>query len=410
MSSRLLLIFPTNSYQSTSFMEAAAALGVEVVVACERAQALDAVVSGTTLTVNLQDLDESVATIKAFAKPNPLRAIVGVDDHTALLAAKASAALSLLGNPVHAVQAAGNKYTMRCVLQDAGLRTPRFSLRFADQDGGRCAASFYPCVLKPIRLAASRGVIRADDDDEFNAAFTRICELLRRPSVAERSGKDANKILIEEFIPGKEVALEGLMVGGQLELLALFDKPDPLDGPFFAETMYVTPSRLRLGLQRELVAVAADGARALGLTEGPVHAELRHNDAGIWLVEIAARTIGGLCARTLHFGAHISLEEVVLRHALQMKVDTKRPEGGASGVTMLPVLKRGYLRGIEGLDAARLIPGVEDVVITIGPDTFAEPLPEGDRYLGFIFARGTNPEEVEASLRASYALLSVHIE
>ena len=409
MRSRILLILPTYTYQAAPFLAAADELGAEVVVASEQPQALDAVVANKTLTVNLDDLDAGVYTIEEFARSWPLDAVVGVDDHSALLAARASESLSLRGNSPASVRAAGNKLRMRRALRDAGLQTPPFVLCDADAGPANDQLPSFPCVLKPIRLAASRGVIRADDEAQFTAAFERIRRILAHPAVADRSGVDADKILVEEYIQGTEVALEGLLENGQLQLLALFDKPDPLEGPYFAETFYVTPSRLGPRLQHELVMAAAEGAHALGLTEGPIHAELRFNDDGVWIVEIAARTIGGLCARTLRFEAHISLEELVLRHALGKEVNTLRT-GGASGVMMIPVPNRGVLRAVDGLDAARAMPGVEEIVVSIAVGTPVEPLPEGDRYLGFIFARDATSDAVEGALRTAYQALSIAIE
>ena len=409
MRSRLLLILPTHTYQAAPFLAAADELGADVVVASEQPQAMDHVVANKTLTVDLGDLDVAVDTIERFARTLPFDAVVGVDDHSALLAARASETLSLRGNSAAAVRAAGNKHLMRRAFREGGLQTPPFVLCDVEAGPAPDQVPGFPCVLKPIRLAASRGVIRADDEAQFAAAFERIRSILAHPAVADRSGVDADKILVEGYIPGTEVALEALLAHGELQALALFDKPDPLEGPYFAETLYVTPSRLEPRLQQELVTAAAEGTRALGLTEGPIHAELRFNDDGVWIVEIAARTIGGLCARTLRFGAHISLEELVLRHALGKEVSPVRT-GGASGVMMMPVPSRGVLRAIDGLDAARSMPGVEEVVVTIAMGTPVEPLPEGDRYLGFIFARDATSGAVEETLRAAYAKLSIAIE
>lgn len=409
MSPRLLLVLPTSTYQAAPFLAAADELGAEVVVAAEKPQALDAVVANKTLTVDFGDIEASVDTIAQFAATWPLDGVVGVDDQSALLAARARETLSLPGNAAAAVRAAGNKHLMRRALQDAGLPTPPFILCETEAGPAPDLVPGFPCVLKPIRLAASRGVIRTDDEAQFAVAFERIRGILARPAVAERSGVDADKILVEGYIPGAEVALEGLLENGQLQLLALFDKPDPLEGPYFAETLYVTPSRLGRRRQQELVTAAAAGARALGLTEGPIHAELRFNDDGVWIVEIAARTIGGLCARMLRFGTHTSLEELVLRQALGKKVDTLRA-GGASGVMMIPVPSRGILRAVDGLDAARAMPAVEEIVVSIARGTWVEPLPEGDRYLGFIFARAAAPKAVEEALRSAHQALSIGID
>jgi biotin carboxylase len=410
MIQKLLLILPTTTYSASAFMHAASQLDIEVVVASERRQALEAVAPGKTLALDFFDLDKAVGQIEEFAREQPLQAILGVDDHTAVLAALASEALRLPHNPPQAVQAANNKYLMRRILAAANIPSPAFTLLALEDDPQHLSGQVnYPCVLKPLFLAASRGVIRADSPESFIAAFERIAALLSQPKTARRGGPAAQHLLVEDFIPGTEVALEGLLSSGQLKLLALFDKPDLLEGPFFAETLYITPSRLPHDLQESIKARTQEAARALGLKDGPVHAELRFNDTGIWIVEIAARLIGGLCARILRFGTGVSLEELILRHAVGHSVAALEVQEEAAGVMMLPVPQKGMLRQVWGLDAARLIPHIEDIVLTIPLEQKVEPLPEGDRYLGFIFARGPSPARVEAALRQAYNQLDVVI-
>jgi biotin carboxylase len=248
-------------------------------------------------------------------------------------------------------------------------------------------------------------VIRANDREEFAAAWRRIEKILEEPEVAAKGGQAASEILVEDFIEGREVALEGLLREGELKVLALFDKPDPLDGPFFEETIYVTPSRLPAEIQERVAQVASHGALALGLRDGPVHAELRVNDAGAWLIEIAARSIGGLCSRTLRFGTGMSLEEVILRHALRMEMPEPEREKRAAGVMMIPIPRAGTLEEVRGLEEARAVPGIEDVTISMHPGQRVVPLPEGSRYLGFLFSRAESPERAEEALREAHSRL-----
>jgi biotin carboxylase len=331
---------------------------------------------------------------------------VAADDGTSLIAALAAERLGLPANPPAAARAAGHKGESRRRLQAAGVAVPRFAVHpLAGGPEGPARETRYPCVLKPLALSASRGVIRADDPASFAAAWRRIERILERSRSERRPADDEARrsILVEAFVPGPEVALEGLLRGGRLEALALFDKPDPLDGPFFEETLYLTPSRHPAPLQAEVERVAATAARALGLREGPVHAELRLPPSGPVVLEVAARSIGGLCARTLRFGAGISLEEVIVAHAMGMGLERIRRERRAAGVMMLPIPAAGILHGVSGIEAARAVPGVEDVVVTIPAGRQVEPLPEGDAYLGFLFARGDEPAEVEVALRRGHA-------
>jgi biotin carboxylase len=298
---------------------------------------------------------------------------------------------------------------MREAFAEAGVRSPGYTrLHVTDDPEAAAGRVAYPCVLKPTILAGSRGVIRADDPAAFVDAFRRIAAILAEPDVTALEG--AHEVLVEDFIPGREVALEGLLVGDELHVLALFDKPDPLDGPFFEETIYVTPSRLPGETQALIAAEVRWAARALGLTEGPVHAELRVNERGPWVVEIAARTIGGLCARTLRFGAGISLEELVVRHALGIEQDSLDREHPAAGVMMIPVPGSGVFRAVRGRETARAVPGIEDVVISAHPGQELVPLPEGSRYVGFIFARAESPQAVEAALRQGHRRLAFDLD
>jgi len=407
---RLLLLVPTTSYRIADFMAAATRSGIEVVVGSNRKLALDALSGGATLAVDLRDTDRGLTQILAYAARRPLSAIVGIDDETTVLAARAAEALGLPHNDPGAVAASGDKFAMRTRLAAAGLPSPRFR-RFSPDDNPATAAreASYPCVLKPVALAASRGVIRADDADAFVAAFRRIVAILDDADVTAL-GATARHILVEDYIPGREVALEGLLMGGALEVLALFDKPDPLEGPFFEETIYVTPSRLAPPVRARIAEATARAVAALGLREGPVHAELRVTDDGVRVIEVAARSIGGLCSRVLEFGAGLSLEDVILRHALRRNDLVTERAATPAGVMMIPIPAAGVLRGVEGLAAARAVPGIADLRITIPKGQRVVPLPEGNRYLGFLFARGESPAEVEATLRTAHAALRFSIE
>ena len=403
---RILLLLPTRTYRTEDFLAAALGLGVEVVVASERANALAAERPDELLALDFLDPAAAAREAAAFARAHPLDAVVPVDDDTTVVAAAISAALGQPHNSVASAAAARDKHLMRALLARAGVPVPHYTLCSLDEDPGAVAARVgYPCVVKPLFLSASRGVIRADEPDGFVAAVRRLAAILEIPDVAERGGEAARQYLVEAFVPGEEVALEGLLLKGELQVLALFDKPDPLEGPFFEETIYVTPSRLGADVQAEIAATTARAARALGLVEGPIHAELRVNRDGPWVIEIAARSIGGLCSRTLRFGTGLSLEELILRHALGMEIPSLERERRAAGVMMLPIPRRGTLREVRGQDAAKAVPGVEEVAVTAHLGQELIPLPEGAAYLGFLFARAETPEAVEAALHEAHRRL-----
>ncbi|MSP61270.1 MAG: ATP-grasp domain-containing protein [Myxococcales bacterium] len=395
-------------------------MGIEITVGTDRCQTLarlwpDAAFGGS-LPLDFRHPMRALEEIVAAASERPFAAILPTGDETAVLAALAARALGLPGNSPEATYAARNKQRMRELLRAAEVPCPAFSVLSLDGEPPSRPPVGFPCVVKPLLLSASRGVIRADDPASFAAAFSRVRALLARPDLAQADDDPARReVLVEEFVPGVEVALEGLLSAGALRVLALFDKPDPLDGPFFEETIYVTPSRLPAEAQAAIAEVTRLAAKAMGLREGPVHAELRWNARGPHVIEVAARSIGGLCSRTLRFGLGDtrdpggdearSLEELVLAHALGRDSDGLLRRTGASGVMMVPIPRAGVLQSIDGVEAARAVPGIEDAVITVRPGEKLVPLPEGASYLGFLFARGERPEEVESSLREAHARL-----
>lgn len=389
---RVLLLLPTATYRATDFLRAAQHLDVEVVIGCDEPQALAAGMGDRAVVVAFDEPDSGASAVVALHERRPIDAVIAVDEQGVLAAATAAARLGFAHNPPDAVAATRDKAVSRHLFAAAGVPQPRFAVT---DDPDDIPDIGFPCVVKPVSLSASRGVIRADNPAAARSAARRVRAIVDGP------------ILVEEYVPGAEVALEGLLRNGTLEVLALFDKPDPLVGPYFEETIYVTPSRLLQHDQARVRDLTARAAAAVGLVEGPVHAEVRLTGARAWVIELAARSIGGLCARALRFGAGISLEEVILRHALGRSLDGLTREVAASGVMMLPIPRAGTLERIEGQDAARSVPGITGLEITVASGRRLEPLPEGDRYLGFLFARADTPAHVEAALRAAHAQLHI---
>jgi biotin carboxylase len=395
---RVLLILPSATYRAHDFTHAAAGLGVDLVVASDRRQAMSSFLGDHALVLPLQRPDQAAQRVVEHNERLPLDAVVAVDDQGVKTAALAAQALGLKTSDPAAVARTRDKHAMRRALAQAGVPQPAFS--YVPPSGAVPGDLAFPVVVKPLGLAASRGVIRADDAAGARAAADRIRAIVGDPGAP---------LLVESFVPGDEVAVEGLLRGGRLETLAIFDKPDPLDGPYFEETIYVTPSRKPAATVEAIERATAAAAEALGLSEGPIHAELRVNDGEVTLLEVAARSIGGLCSRALRFGAGVSLEEVILRHALDLPLDDLQRADVASGVMMLPIPRRGVLHEVGGQDAARAVPGIAGLEISIARGRQVEPLPEGDRYLGFLFARGETPDQVEQALRTAHGKLTVDI-
>jgi biotin carboxylase len=388
---RVLLVLPTTTYRAADFLKAAATLGASVVVATEDEPPL---LAERAVRVDLDDPDAAAIAMVERDDDLPIDAVVAVDDRGVLPAAHAALRLGLPHNPPDAVAATRDKAKLRALLAAGEVSQPDFEVLVGDE----LPALAYPLVLKPLDRSGSTGVIRVDDAADARAVIDRI----RRIVDDERA-----PVLAERFVPGDEVSVEGLLRAGELEVLAVFDKPDPLDGPYFEETIYVTPSRHDT---EPIARVVADACRAVGLIEGPVHAEARVSNGKVVLIEVAARSIGGLCSRSLSFGAGVSLEELILRHALGMPLDDLARERAASGVMMLPIPRTGTLREVAGRDEARAVPGIAGLEISVPPGRTVRTLPEGDRYLGFLFARGETPADVEASLREASARLTVRID
>ncbi len=413
-SGRVLLLVPTTTYRIGDFLEAAQRLGIEVAVGSNHQHVLQEFSDGRTIDMDFDDIDHGISQIIEYAGKYPLKAIVGIDEETTLLAAAAARAMGLRGNDPDAVKATRNKLLFRTRLANSGLPAPQFSTIDINEDPAVAALQFsLPVVLKPLALSASRGVIRADTQDEFASAITRIGAIIKNSGIAPEC---TQHILVEKYIPGEEVALEGILEDGELTVLALFDKPDPLVGPFFEETIYVTPSCLPEFQKSAIYSTVRDAVSHLGLSQGPIHAELRINNDGVWLIELASRSIGGQCARALQFGGQVKLEDVILRQAIGLGAFDENNSAAterqypASGVMMIPIPTAGKLCQVKGLDAARASEGISAVTINIAIGETLVPVPEGNRYLGFIFAKGTTPQAVEANLRRAHDLLEFIIE
>ena len=401
---RVILLMSPATYRGGAFLSAAKRLNLEVVVGIDLPETL-AEYWHVPLGVDFTAPQASVQTIVEYAQEHPIAAILSVDDAASELAAFASEALGLAHNSPKAAEAARDKLLMRSLMSKGGAPCPVFRPFSLSADPAWVATRVtYPCVVKPLRLSGSRGVIRANNPDELVAAFNRTSRLL----LSEGCSKH-DSLLVEDFIPGFEVALEGILTRGQLKVLALFDKPDPLDGPFFEETIYVTPSRLPVKVQEEIARCVTIGAASLELREGPVHAELRVNEQGPWMLEIAGRSIGGLCSTILEFGAGMCLEELILRQAIGDEITSIEREGYAAGVMMIPIPTAGMLKAVYGVDDALTVPQITGVEITAKLHHPLVPLPEGASYLGFIFARGDSPAEVETAIRQAHSLLRFDI-
>lgn len=415
LTKRLLLFAAKLGYQTRSFEEAARKLGVQLVYVTDRCHQLEDPWGDHAISVHFEAPEAAAYTVTESLHGQEVTGVLALGDRPAAAAAFAARGLGIQYNHPAAVEACRNKLRMREVFRDAGLRVPWFrSLPLEPIPEPSLARISYPCVLKPLSLSASQGVMRANNREEFFNAATRLRHLLESAEIRARREPNLDQMIVEGYIPGREVALEGLLTDGALRILAIFDKPDPLEGPYFEETIYVTPSRLPRATQTQIAQCATNAVRALGLTEGPIHAEFRINDEGVWPIEVAARPIGGLCARALGFCANelerpIGLEELLLRHALKLPGSNALREAQASGVIMIPIPQSGIFEKISGAEAALATPGVTDLLITARLHDYIAAWPEGSSYLGFLFAKGDTAEEVERAIREAHRKLQFTI-
>ena len=409
--SAVILIIPSASYRTSAFINAIEKLDLKVLVISDKSQVFSGKYPNNLLITNFHHWKDRLDEISEWSELNGLKAVIGVDEESIVLAANLSNYLKVEHNTVESVLLTKDKYLMRIELKKAGVNSPWFK-RFLIHDfpNENINEISFPCVIKPTFLSASRGVIRVNTIKELVNGIKTINELLSLEEIRERGGEKSDWILVEEYIPGKEVAIEGIVSKGKLKILTVFDKPEPLEGPTFEETIIVTPSALSEKNQLSLFETAQNAVKALGIVKGPVHVEVRINSSGNYILECASRSIGGLCSKVLEFQGGMSLEELILRSYLGRNVEKSKLTGSARGVMMMPTEKMGILKEMRGVEDALNVKGVTDLQITVKPGEKLEPLPKGDRYLGFIFAEDKDQELVIKALKNAWSKIAVVLE
>ena len=409
--SAVILIIPSASYRTSAFINAIEKLDLKVLVISDKSQVFSGKYPDNLLIMNFHRWKDMIDEITEWSERNGLKAVVGVDEESIVLAANLSKCLKVEHNPVESVLLTKDKYLMRIELKKAGVNSPwfkRFSIHdFSNKNINEIS---FPCVIKPTFLSASLGVIRVNTIKELANGIKTIKELLSLKEIRERGGEKSDWILVEEYIPGKEVAIEGIVSEGKLKVLTVFDKPEPLEGPTFEETIIVTPTALSEKNQFALFETAQHAVKALGIVKGPVHVEVRINSSGNYILECASRSIGGLCSKVLEFQGGMSLEELILRSYLGRNVEKSKLTGSARGVMMMPTEKMGILKEMRGVEDALNVKGVTDLQITVKPGEKLEPLPKGDHYLGFIFAEDKDQELVIKALKNAWSKIAVVLE
>tara|TARA_B100001123_G_scaffold22480_1_gene24520 strand:- start:421 stop:1665 length:1245 start_codon:yes stop_codon:yes gene_type:complete len=409
--SAVILIIPSASYRTSAFINVIEKLDLKVLVITDKSQVFSGKYPDNLIVMNFHHWKDRLNEISEWTERNGLKAVIGVDEESIVLAANLSKYLKVDHNPVESVLRTKDKYLMRTELKKAGVNSPWFKLfSIHDFPKKNIIDISFPCVIKPTFLSASQGVIRVNTIIELYDGIKTINELLSLEAIRERGGEKSDWVLVEEYIPGKEVAIEGIVSEGKLKVLAVFDKPEQMEGPTFEETIIVTPTALSEKNQFSLFETAQNAVKALGIVKGPVHVEVRINSSGNYILECASRSIGGLCSKVLKFQGGISLEELILRSYLGRNVEKSKLADSVSGVMMMPTEKMGILKEMRGIEDALNVKGVTDLQITIKPGEKLEPLPKGDRYLGFIFAEDKNRELVFKALKNAWSKITVVLE
>tara|TARA_B100000686_G_scaffold128253_1_gene135463 strand:- start:1091 stop:2335 length:1245 start_codon:yes stop_codon:yes gene_type:complete len=404
----VILIIPSASYRTGPFMNAVKKLDLKVLVISDKSQVFSGKYPDNLIIINFNHWQDRSDEISKWAKNNGLKAVIGVDEESIVLAANISNFLNVEHNPVESVLLTKDKYLMRNELLKLGIKSPWFK-RFSIYESTKKIINeiSFPCVIKPTFLSASRGVMRVNTMNELSDSIKIMYELLSLDELRKRGGEQSDWILFEEYIPGNEVAVEGLVTNGKLTVLAVFDKPEPLEGPTFEETIIVTPSVLTKEIQYSLLETIQNVVKALGILKGPIHAEARINKNGNYILECASRSIGGLCSKVLEFQGGMSLEELILRSYLGRNIEKSKLTDKARGVMMMPTEKMGILKEMRGVQDALNVKGITDLKLTVKPGEKLEPLPKGDRYLGFIFAEGNDQKLVIKALKNAWSKITV---
>ena len=401
MKQRFLLIAQPNSYRIAPYIKAAQNMGLEVMIASAGQHSLITEVHAG-IHINLNDIPTSLKTILDEATKKPFAGILGSDDSTVELAAAVAAELGLSHNPPEAARISQRKDLARAELSLSGAAVPIHCLiDLSKTIDNQMAGLPWPCVIKPLNLSASRGVIRTNNEQEFIEACTRIKKII----VHSADEFERTHVLIEDYIDGIEIAYEGYLKKGELNTLTIFDKPEPLTGPYFEETIYVTPSQLCNDIQDNIKQTVQQACEIYGLKTGPVHAELRiDKNNKPWILEVASRTIGGDCARTLDSDNGFNIEELTIALAMNRPFEIDSDEQ-CRGVMMMPIKKGGILRRVEGLSKAGKVEHVESIDIIIREGNELIPLPEGNQYPGYIFARADSQQKVINALQEAFSKL-----
>lgn len=363
-------------------------------------------------TVAVQPPEQAIEQALRLHEQTSIGAVLGYEEDATLTVAHIAAALGLPAHPVAAAEAALDKPMMKQRFAAAGIPAADFIVA-ADEDEAVAwaEAGGYPVVVKPCRGSASQGVIRANDEHTLRQAYRRLRRIIRDHEL-DNGGRPPSAHLVERYLPGSELSCELLLQYGAPEVITEFGKPLPLTGPYFEESIYLTPPALGAALRREVHELSMAAAKALGFYHGPAHCEIRLTPDGPKVLEIAGRLLGGACAGSFRDRLGEDLDALLLRSALGERITLPAPADDAPtvGALMIPVPGEGRVVAVRGDDGARRVPGVRDVSLQTEPGEIVVPFPEQACYaVGFVSASGPDEAAVVGSLGQAAAQISLEL-
>ncbi len=391
---KLLLVIPENSYKSNDFVVAAEKLGIDFLIITDSEQVSSKF--SDTVIINKFDAELNKNNLK---KLKDVTHVLPVDHSALKFSGYLVDLLEVKGNKLESINLSMNKYESRKIFNSLlDIKVNNEIIKNID-DVNTFINKNGTSVLKPIYGTASKSVLKINNVEKNKEQIEKLMQ--------DCFDQD---LVIEEYIDGKEYALEGTIINSELKKIVIFDKPVEYKHPYFEESIYITPSELSSEAEKRVVSIVDKACKKIGLEDGPVHVEFKINENQIFIIEINPRMIGGLCSRCLSFGLFkVSLEEIILHAFMNNELKNIELLNNYVGVLMIPTPKSGKFISINKEELEN-IPNISNVEITVPEGSDLLEPPYGDKYLGFAFSQGIDKKTVNESLLTAMNLANPIIE
>ena len=391
---KLLLVIPENSYKSNDFVVAAEKLGIDFLIITDSEQVSSKF--SDTVIINKFDAELNKNNLK---KLKDVTHVLPVDHSALKFSGYLVDLLEVKGNKLESINLSMNKYESRKIFNSLlDIKVNNEIIKNID-DVNTFINKNGTSVLKPIYGTASKSVLKINNVEKNKEQIEKLMQ--------DCFDQD---LVIEEYIDGKEYALEGTIINSELKKIVIFDKPVEYKHPYFEESIYITPSELSSEAEKRVVSIVDKACKKIGLEDGPVHVEFKINENQIFIIEINPRMIGGLCSRCLSFGLFkVSLEEIILHAFMNNELKNIELLNNYVGVLMIPTPKSGKFISINKEELEK-IPNISNVEITVPEGSDLLEPPYGDKYLGFAFSQGIDKKTVNESLLTAMNLANPIIE